>query len=203
MSILVSRRSFTEEMLKAIRDGKIPRNDLSAYQVRQIHSLGDPHLSELVGEVWGEVRETPEAKKQAIKTLKASLATDGVMATSDRGHGRQLFAKHCQNCHRLYGEGATIGPDLTGANRGNLDYLLTNIVDPSSVVDKDYRMTILLMEDDRIINGLVTAETDRTVSMQTATELLTFDKQTIQAQGDRKIADARRTTRHTVGDTDS
>ena len=97
-----------------------------------------------------------------------------------------MFAKHCQNCHRLYGEGAKIGPDLTGANRGNLDYLLGNIVDPSSVVDKDYRMTILLMDDDRIINGLITAETDRTVSIQTGTELLTFDKESIQS---RKITD--------------
>ena len=64
----------------------------------------------------------------------------------------------------------------------NLDYLLSNIVDPSGVVDKDYRMTILLTDDDRIINGLVTEETDRTVSVQTATELLTFDKQSIQSR---------------------
>ena len=66
MSILVSRASFAQHMLAAIRDGKIPRSDLSAYQVRQIHSLGDPQLSQLVGEVWGEVRETPEQKQMRL-----------------------------------------------------------------------------------------------------------------------------------------
>jgi putative membrane-bound dehydrogenase-like protein len=181
MSILVSRASFAQHMLEAIRDGKIPRSDLSAYQVRQIHSLGDQQLSRLVGEVWGEVRETPEQKQNAIESLKVALSPE-VPVNVDKSSGRALFSKLCQNCHRLYGEGAKIGPDLTGANRGNLDYLLGNIIDPSGVVDKDFRMTILLTDDDRIINGLVTEETDRTISVQTATELLTFDKQSIQSR---------------------
>ncbi len=181
MSMLVSRASFAQHMLAAIRDGKIPRSDLSAYQVRQIHSLGDPQLSQLVGEVWGEVRETSEQKQSAIDSFKTTLSPDA-QVNADKRNGRALFVKHCQNCHRLYGEGAKIGPDLTGANRGNLDYLLSNIVDPSGVVDKDYRMTILLTDDDRIINGLVTEETDRTISVQTATELLTFDKDSIQSR---------------------
>ena len=99
---------------------------------------------------------------------------------ADKSQGRGLFVKHCRNCHRLYGDGEQIGPDLTGANRSNLDYLLSNIVDPSGVVDKDYRMSILLTDDNRVINGLVTGETQRTITVQTATELLTFDKETIE-----------------------
>jgi putative heme-binding domain-containing protein len=179
MSLLVSRRSFAAAALNAIDNGKIPRSDLSAYQVRQIHSLGDPKLSRRVSEVWGEIRETPAEKQRAIEATKKTLSSR-VLAGADRSNGRALFAKHCQNCHRLYGEGATIGPDLTGANRSNLDYLLGNIVDPSAVVDKDFRMTILLMDDARVFNGLVTAETDRTISVQTATELLTIDKESIE-----------------------
>ncbi len=105
-------------MLGGIRDGKIPRADLSAYQVRQIHSLEDEELSSLVRDVWGEVRETPEEKQQAISKMKASL-TPEVLAASDMSAGRALFKKNCQNCHRLYGEGGKVGPDLTGANRSN------------------------------------------------------------------------------------
>jgi putative heme-binding domain-containing protein len=59
---------------------------------------------------------------------------------------------------------------------------LSNLVDPSAVVDKDYRMSILVTDDDRTLNGLVTGETDRTISLQTATELLTIDKETIQGR---------------------
>jgi putative heme-binding domain-containing protein len=107
-------------------------------------------------------------------------------ADADKRRGRALFVKLCQNCHRLYGEGAKVGPDLTGGNRSNLDYLLSNIVDPSGVVDKDYRMTVLLTEDDRILNGLVIEETDRTITIQTATEQLTLDRESIQS---RKVTD--------------
>ncbi len=69
LSILSSRRSFARELLGAIGAGKIPRADLSAFQVRQIHSLSDAELSRMVGEVWGEIRETPERKKRQIQDL--------------------------------------------------------------------------------------------------------------------------------------
>lgn len=175
MSILASRPSFASAVLHAIKQGKIKREDLSAFQVRQILSLGDDSVSALVREVWGDVRETSAEKKERIESLKNDLSPD-VLAKADKSAGRALFAKTCQTCHRLYGQGGKIGPDLTGSNRNNLDYLLGNIVDPSSVVDKDYRMTNLLLEDGRVINGLVTDESERTISVQTATEALVLDK---------------------------
>lgn len=178
MSILVSRKSFAMPMLNAIEAGKIARKDLSAYQVRQLNGLEDSELSERVRKVWGEVRDTPEATAKRIEELKALLSDDFV-AAADKSNGRALFAKSCQNCHQLYGEGQKIGPDLTGANRSNMDYLLDNIVSPSSVVDKDFRMTLLLLEDGRIVSGLVTGENDNAITIQTATELVTLDKETV------------------------
>ena len=71
---------------------------------------------------------------------------------------------------------------MTGSNRNNIDYLLTNIIDPSSVVDKDYRMSVLLTEDDRIVNGLVLDESEKIVTIQTATEKLTFAKNMIRSK---------------------
>jgi putative heme-binding domain-containing protein len=168
-------------MLHAIEQGKIPANDLSAFQVRQIKGFGDPQLTQLIGRVWGEVRTTPDAIQIKIDRLKRSLQ-NSPPAEAHLGNGRRLFKKLCQNCHRLFGEGEHIGPDLTGANRNDIDYLLHNVVDPSAIVAKDYRMTILLTTDERIFNGLVTNETDRTISIQTATEKLSFDKEKIQSQ---------------------
>lgn len=183
ISILVSRPMFAAALIDAIRDGKISREDLSAYQVRQIHSFDDPRLSKRVSEVWGEVRDTPEEKLAQIDSLKQALSKP---SDADKSRGRALFVKLCQNCHRLYGEGAKVGPDLTGGNRSNLDYLLVNLVDPSSVVDKDYRMSVLLTEDDRILNGLVIDESERAITIQTATEKLTLAKDAIQ---DRKLTE--------------
>ncbi len=181
ISILVSRTSFAHQMLTAIGEGKIPRDDLSAFQVRQLKGLEDSELNELIGKVWGEVRDSSEQKRAAIESFKRKLDSQ-TLANADKSNGRMMFAKHCQTCHRLYGVGEKVGPDLTGGNRDNLDYLLDNIIDPSAVVDKTFRMTQMLTEDGRLITGLVTSETERTVSIRTATEALVFDKKSIQSQ---------------------
>ena len=190
ISILSSRKSFARAMLDAMQNGKIPHGDLSAYQVRQIHSFGDEELSALVGSVWGEVRETPDEIREVIETLKRSL-TQASLDSANKSEGRKLFEKTCQNCHRLYGAGGKVGPDLTGSNRDNLDYLLSNIVDPSGVVDKNFRMTVLLLDDGRVLNGMVTDETDRTITIHTATESQTLVQESgHQTQDHGQIADA-------------
>lgn len=57
----------------------------------------------------------------------------------------------------------------------HLDYLLENILDPSVVVSRDYRMSIVELSDGRVVSGLVTARDDRTLSIMTPTERRTFD----------------------------
>ncbi|MEM8736070.1 MAG: cytochrome C, partial [Planctomycetota bacterium] len=63
------------------------------------------------------------------------------------------------------------GPDLTGAQRSNIDYLLDNIVDPSAVVTKEFRATRILMEDDRVLTGLVTEKNENVVTLATQDEV--------------------------------
>ena len=107
-----------------------------------------------------------------------------------------MFDRVCASCHKLYGHGGEIGPDLTGSGRDNLDYLLENIVDPSASVSADFRMVVVAMNDGRVLNGLVKAQTDRTLTLQTQTEALVLDR-----SRDRRrpavaaLADARRPAR--------
>ena len=77
--------------------------------------------------------------------------------------------------------GIKIGPDLTGSNRKNLDYLLENIVDPSASVGADFRALIVLLKDGRVVNGVMTASTERTLTLQTATEPVTLDREEIES----------------------
>ncbi len=181
MSILVSRPSFASQMLTAMSQNKIARDDLSPFHVRQIQQFGIAELDEQLRNIWGEVRDSPEEKQTSMQSWKANLSAEA-LAQANKPNGRRLFAKHCQTCHRLYGEGESIGPDLTGGNRSNLDYLLQNIIDPSAVVDKDFRMTSLLLTDGRLITGLVTGETDRTISIRTLTEPLVLDKASVETR---------------------
>jgi len=98
-----------------------------------------------------------------------------VLAAADKSAGRLVFNTACANCHTLYGHGGQVGPDLTGSNRDNLDYLLDNIVDPSAVVSADFRMSIVDLKDDRTLNGLIAAKTDHTLTLKTMTETVTLE----------------------------
>ena len=95
--------------------------------------------------------------------------------------GRAVFDRVCGACHRLYGSGGEIGPDLTGSGRDNLDYLLENIVDPGATVSADFRMVVVAMRDGRVLNGLVKAQSPRTVTLQTQTEAIVLDRSEIEA----------------------
>ncbi|MEP3481868.1 MAG: hypothetical protein ABJZ55_21675, partial [Fuerstiella sp.] len=173
IEILVSRPLFAKVLLDAVRAGQIPAADLTAFDVRQIKSLGQSQLTSTVAELWGNVRETSEARQHQIDLLKAKLTTSTLQKAS-AAKGRTLFNKSCSKCHRMFGYGEMIGPDLTGANRTNLDYLLENIIAPSSVVSKDYRMTIVIMNSGQVFNGLVTSRNSKTLTLQTQTELKTI-----------------------------
>ncbi|RYD63839.1 MAG: hypothetical protein EOP84_33275, partial [Verrucomicrobiaceae bacterium] len=74
----------------------------------------------------------------------------------------------------MYGEGGTVGPELTGSGRDNLNYLLSNILDPSAVVAKENQFSIVTMKDGRVLSGMIRAGDDRTTRLQSLTELVSL-----------------------------
>jgi len=179
LETLTSRPTFARSLLDQISAGKIPRQDLTAFHARQIRSLNDPALTERLAQVWGVERDSPADRRERIAALKHQL-TAAVLARADRSRGRAVFDRVCASCHKLYGYGGEIGPDLTGTGRDNLDYLLENLVDPSASVNADFRMVVVAMNDGRVLNGLVRARTDRTLTLQTQTEPLVLDRREIE-----------------------
>jgi putative heme-binding domain-containing protein len=172
---LVSRPVFAKALLVEVAAGKIPRTDVTPFHARQIRALNDPALTKLLTEAWGELREPAADKKALIAKLRARLTPD-VLAKADLSAGRAVFSTVCAACHRLYGQGNDIGPDLTGAGRDNLDYLLENIADPSAVVNADFRMTVIEMKDGRILTGMVRAQTARTVTLRALDSVSTLER---------------------------
>ena len=175
---LVSRPNYASALLDAIAAGKIQRHDISAYHARQIRGLNDKALNQKLTDVWGEIRSTDDEKKKSIAKFK-SLLTPERLKKADPAKGRLLFTQTCALCHTLYGEGAKIGPDLTGSGRSNLDYLLENIVDPSSIVGADFKMVVVTLKDGRVLNGILTAKNDRTVTLQSMGEQSVLERSDI------------------------
>ena len=135
-------------------------------------------MKELVNKVFGAKPSSAERAKQIAEMKEKVLAND--LKSAKAGHGRAIFQKNCSTCHTLFGEGRQVGPDLTGAQRTELDYVLINVMDPSALVGHAYRITIVELKDGRVINGIVKAEDSNTVTLQTATDRVVVATQDIE-----------------------
>ena len=180
MDTLVSRPVFAKALLAEVAAGRLPRADVSAFHARQIRSFKNAELDAQLAKAWGELREAAADKQALIVKLKSQLTPDA-LAKADKSAGRALYNLACANCHRLYGQGGEVGPDLTGSGRDNLDYLLDNIADPSAVVSADFRMTVADLADGRTLNALVAARTERTLTLKTMTETVTVQRSDVKS----------------------
>jgi putative membrane-bound dehydrogenase-like protein len=179
LGTLASRAAYAVALLKAIEREQIPAGDLPADLVRQIHNLKDKSIDDLLAKVWGQIRSTPADKAKLIDQYRELIAKNEAHE-QDLQLGRAVFAKTCQQCHLLYGVGSNIGPDLTGSNRADIEYLLSNMVDPSALISRDYRATVIYTTDGRVITGLVSAEDGKSVTIRTATESVVLPKDEIE-----------------------
>jgi putative heme-binding domain-containing protein len=179
ISTLASRPSYAHVLLDAVAKGRVPRKDVSVFAIRQMQAFKDRSLNQRVAAVWGTVRSTPDATRKLMATYQAQLAP-AVLQKADRTHGRQVFQQTCANCHVLFGEGSRIGPELTGSQRTNVDYLLENILDPSAIVPGEYQVTVLVLKDGRVITGLLKSEAGDVFMMQTDKELLRILKSDVE-----------------------
>ena len=80
-------------------------------------------------------------EQSRIKRLGATINPETILSLSANiERGRKLFLQsqttQCRHCHRVFGQGKSIGPDLTGiGTRQSRREILINILDPSRKID--------------------------------------------------------------------
>jgi putative membrane-bound dehydrogenase-like protein len=178
LNTLASRVAFAKPLLAAVAGEKVSRKDLSADLVRQLRNLKNDELNAQIEKVWGAMRETAADKQPLIEKFKKIYHAGGSQP-GEASRGRAVFAKTCAQCHTLFDTGGKVGPDLTGSNRADLDYILQNILDPNAVIPNDYRASTLETKDDRVITGVVKSQDDKSVTILTPNETLTIPRNEI------------------------
>ena len=181
MNTLVSRPAFAKPLLTAVAGGSVSSKDLTADIIRQLRGLKDADVQKLLTTAYGPIREISSDKKAEIEKYRR-IYHAGYSQPGDGGRGRVLFEKICAQCHTLFGTGGKVGPDITGANRGDLNYLLETIIDPNAVIPNEYRTTEIETKDGRSLTGVVKVMGDKSILLQTANELLTVPRNEIASQ---------------------
>ena len=150
---LATRKKTAESLVGAVRSGQISKRDIPTHAARAMESL----LGESFTAVYGEVGEMTEDKSVLFTKYQKLLTSDRVKR-ANLFTGREIYERTCGACHVLYGKGGEIGPDLTGSNRADLDYILLNILDPSDDIPDSYKMVTLTLKDGRVLVGTIVAE---------------------------------------------
>jgi putative membrane-bound dehydrogenase-like protein len=178
LNTLAARAATARALVQSVAAKKIPMTDLSAEVLRQLRNIQDDQLAKQIAAVWGSLRDTAEDKVRDVRRVRGMLAARQARP-DELPRGRAMFARTCQQCHTLFGTGAKIGPDLTGSNRADLDYLLSNVLDPSAVMAKEYQPNLIATNDGRVITGLILKDDGKTLTVATANDTITLPRSDI------------------------
>jgi putative membrane-bound dehydrogenase-like protein len=160
--ILFARPASSLELLRAVDAKTIDPKDFKVEQLRLAAAHEGEELQALIRKHWGAVGKESEGQK------RARMANTGVAVRRNKGdpaRGREQFRKLCLPCHTLFGEGGKVGPDLTGADRKNLDYLVSNIIDPGLFIRPEYGAHKILTVDGQVLTGLVVEQGPASVTL--------------------------------------
>jgi putative membrane-bound dehydrogenase-like protein len=162
--VLASRPQWVPALFSGLENKVFGRGDLPVTVIRNLASSKDTTVQERVKTLIGRIRESDSDKIKLIAEKRKMVMT----GTPDIEAGREVARKTCFVCHKLYGEGAEIGPDLTGVGRSSLDALLSNVIDPNAIIGKGYENVEIETKDGRAISGRVTEDTANRVKILSA-----------------------------------
>lgn len=165
-TLLCSRPASALDFLNLVETKVVDPKEVPLDQLRKLVAFNKDDITQKVEKHWGKVAPATAGEKLArIRNLSAVVIRRG---KGDPVAGKPLFTKHCASCHTLFGEGNKIGPELTGADRKNLDFLMSNVVDPSGYMRPEYVPYNVTLKDGRTLDGLMVESTPATITLVNA-----------------------------------
>jgi putative heme-binding domain-containing protein len=164
IELLTQRPAWGLALIDAIGRDAVPADALNVNHVRKLLGSRDAELVRRVKARWGAVREgrNPQ-REQVIARMRAFLRAN----PGDPSAGRIVFANLCGQCHKIYGQGQDVGPDLTSNGRASFEQLLSNVFDPSLVIGPAYQATTVATADGRVLTGLLAEDNPQRIVLKT------------------------------------
>ena len=164
VELLTQRPAWSKQLLQSISDTKLPASVLNVNQVARLQASRDAELVELVRTQWGTVRtERDPRRTQVLDAMRDLLTT---RTGGDAVRGQLVFNKVCGQCHKIYGQGHEVGPDITRNGRASFDQLLSNVFDPSLVIGAAYQARTVITTEGRVLTGLLAEDNEQRIVLK-------------------------------------
>jgi putative heme-binding domain-containing protein len=175
LRMFASRKEWAGMVLAKVDAWQIPAKHFTPDIVRQLSVLNDPAINAAIEKHWKgmlAVAPTAEVEKEAerIKTVLKS-------GTGEPMKGKLQFNARCAICHKLFGQGNDVGPDLTGYDRGSMDFWLHNILTPSLEIREGFGNYVIKLKSGQILSGIIAKQDAAGLQIRDAANQLTQVKQ--------------------------
>ncbi|MEO2092332.1 MAG: PVC-type heme-binding CxxCH protein [Gemmataceae bacterium] len=167
VGVLAARKPWAVALLKAMESKAVDRMLVTDNTVLKMQAFNDREVNALIEKAWGRVRKTPDELNKLIDKTRDSLHA----APASFARGKKVFEAQCAKCHKFDGIGNEVGPQLDGAGR-DIEYLLANVLDPNRVVGAPYFVRTATLLDGQVIQGVLAAEDDQTVTLKVENAVL-------------------------------
>ena len=149
----LQRQGGPEALAAAMGEAGLPA-DAAKLALRVLSGAGrdDAPLRQALQKAAGIRGAAPEYAAELVARLAEETRTQG-----DARRGREVYGSelaNCAACHRIDGQGGTIGPDLSSVGRAlPLDLIIESVLWPRRQVKEGYLTVLVLTQDGGLFQG--------------------------------------------------
>lgn len=161
--VLASRPDWAKQFLEKVEVAHIKARNVAPDVVQLLARHDDPEIDAAIQRLWPSLANvSSEVYQSESNRLRGILGAE----SGDPDMGKVHYQARCASCHVLFGEGNSIGPDLTGYERHNLEFWLPAILDPNLELREGYLNYVATLKDGQILSGFLQEQTPQTVTLR-------------------------------------
>ena len=168
-SLLASRPAWAHQLLLAVKGGVIDKSSISQASILVMRNYKDRQILSLLDQHFGSTQSSTRHKAERIAAIKNLLSAEAPQGKPSDGNA--VFSQQCAACHKFRDQGRDIGPDLTGYEMKNLDYLVPAIIDPNLGIREGFELATITLRPtgkatSAILTGFITDANALTVTIK-------------------------------------
>jgi putative heme-binding domain-containing protein len=161
ITVLLARADWAGKLIAAIDAGKLSLSDLALDQRQALAQHPDPRVRQAAIAVLRRGGALPNPDRQKVIDEFMAITNE----KGDAANGKLVFKNQCSKCHMHSGDGAQVGPDLTGMAVHPKDHLIIDILDPSRSVEGNFRLYRVNTKDGKSVQGMLAGESKTAVEL--------------------------------------
>ncbi|HTG44698.1 MAG TPA: HEAT repeat domain-containing protein, partial [Verrucomicrobiae bacterium] len=135
----------------------------------------DPSLATAIPEAFHSPRRTnPKPAAPALPLPTSSRIavlkeyTPSLSLKGDAAKGKLIYGERCASCHRLFGQGTPVGPDLESVRAAGKESLFNNILDPNREIAQRFGSVEVKTKAGEEVIGIVANDAPNGITLRQA-----------------------------------